>query len=69
MDYLFTLFPFVAGFLVLLLFYLITLGLIGKEIDSLGAGRRYLVNWVAIGFLTAAPAFIFLIFLWQIGIF
>jgi hypothetical protein len=53
----------------LLLFYLITLGLIGKEIDSLGAGRRYFVNWVAIGFLTGAPAFIFIVILWQLGVF
>jgi len=65
MDYLFTLFPFIM----LLLFYLITLGLIGKEINSLGAGRRYFVNWVAIGFLTGAPAFIFIVILWQLGVF
>jgi len=69
MDYIFVLFPLVAGLLVLFLLYLITIGLIGKGVDSLGEGGRYLFNWVTIGFLTGAPAFIFIVILWQLGVF
>jgi len=70
MDLLSLLSSFIVGLIILFSFYMLTYRLLGRNVELLGTGRSYFINWMALGFLVGGgPALVIIVVLWQIGVF